>query len=146
MALRYRVAKEDALLGLFIAFALFYPFFVTFLIWYKDYSMRKESLKELKPFVSFITGSGDCNEEPIKSMLSQDVIKRYSLYTLKDLCLRNKKEDYALEEESVSIKDREVNFYGVYRGKSDNNLYVRIKAEKADDGLVIKSFSYEKGH
>ncbi|MFN3814447.1 MAG: hypothetical protein ACK4SM_07490, partial [Aquificaceae bacterium] len=85
MALKHIVAKEDILLGFFITFALSYPFFATLLIWYKDYSIRKESLDELKPFVSFITGSGDCNEGRIRNMLTEDVTKKYSLGTLKDL-------------------------------------------------------------
>ncbi|MFN3814379.1 MAG: hypothetical protein ACK4SM_07140, partial [Aquificaceae bacterium] len=58
--------------------------------------------------------------------------------------LRNKKENYALKGESVSIQEKEVSFYGVYEDKSGNSLYIRVKAEKGDNGLVIRSFSYEK--
>lgn len=61
-----KIAREDLIIGSFVIFALFYPFFVTFFIWYEDYSKEKNVLKTIDPFILFILGEVDCSDRAFK--------------------------------------------------------------------------------
>ncbi|WP_340694354.1 hypothetical protein [Hydrogenobacter thermophilus] len=143
-----KIAREDLIIGSFVIFALFYPFFITFFIWYQDYSKEKNVLKTIDPFILFILGEVDCSDrafERIKGMLSSNFLQTYGENNLKNLCQQNKSMSLKPKKKLVKVHDNEVEFYGTYEGDTGFAVNLHLKAELQNNGVVIREFSYEKG-
>ncbi len=139
--------REDLIIGSFIAVAVVYPFFIAFLIWHEDYSNKKRVLESLSPFLSFLVGSEDCSErnfERLKVLISHDLLQAYGEEGFKRLCEQSKKEGLKLKKESARLFNNQLEFYGIYEGKS-GSVVLRLKARLEGEGITVREFSYEKG-
>jgi len=132
-----RVAKEDLVLGFFVVFAIIYPFFIAFLVWYEDYKKEKEVRESLEPFILLVGGKVKCDTK-LGFSVEESILEE-----AKKLCEENKSKNLTLQKERVEIEEDTAKLYAVYK---EDVKSIKLSVSYNIKDKKIEDFSYEEGN
>ncbi|MFN3976829.1 MAG: hypothetical protein ACK4LT_07200 [Aquificaceae bacterium] len=149
MKLNYK--KEDYILGFFMLFGVFYPFFTALLIFLEDVKAKRQEVEEIESFYSFLLGLEECKEEKaeeLSSLMSEDLYKLMrGKEGLVNTCQSYRKAYPSARAEGKMVKDGEflVELVKKEKGMTQRLASVKIYFEKEGENIKITKVEYEKG-